>query len=144
MTNKSTVFDGLKSFQERSARHAFGRLFEAKDSSRRFLIADETGLGKTHVAQGIIAATIEKLSHDPTVRRIDIVYICSNSDIADQNIGKLIRDPQFRARKSTRLTMLISQKELLRSVGFKGEKPRTLVSFTPGTSFKLTRDGAAP
>lgn len=144
MTNKSAVFDGLKSFQERSARHAFGRLFEAKDSSRRFLIADETGLGKTHVAQGIIAATIEKLNHDPTVRRIDIVYICSNSDIADQNIGKLIRDPQFRARKSTRLTMLISQKDLLRSVGFKGEKPRTLVSFTPGTSFKLTRDGAAP
>lgn len=143
MVSAQSPFDGLKSFQQRSARHAFGRLFEAADSSRRFLVADETGLGKTHVAQGIIAATIERLEHDPSVKRIDIVYVCSNSDLADQNIGKLIRDPQFRARKSTRLTMLISQRDLLKSVGEKGEKPRTLVSFTPGTSFNLNRDGAA-
>jgi len=95
MVSETSPFDGLKSFQRRSARHAFSRLFEATDSSRRFLIADETGLGKTHVAQGIIAATIDRLNHDPSVRRIDIVYVCSNSDIADQNIGKLIRDPQF-------------------------------------------------
>lgn len=136
-------YEGLKSFQRQSAAHAFHRLFVAPDSSRRFLVADETGLGKTHIAAGIIAATIQKLNNDPTVRRIDIVYVCSNSDIADQNISKLIRDPQFKARKSTRLTMLITERELLKSVTRSKNKAVTLVSFTPGTSFELRTGGSA-
>ncbi len=143
MNTSGNAFEGLKSFQHRSAAHAFHRLFDAADSSRRFLVADETGLGKTHIAAGVIAATIEKLNDDPTVRRIDIVYVCSNSDIADQNISKLIRDPQFKARKSTRLTMLITERELLKSVKRGKSKPVTLVSFTPGTSFELRSSGSA-
>jgi len=143
MNTSGDAFEGLKSFQRRSAAHAFNRLFVADDSSRRFLIADETGLGKTHIAAGVIAATIEKLNNDPTVRRIDIVYVCSNSDIADQNISKLIRDPQFKARKSTRLTMLVTERELLKSVNRGRSKPVTLVSFTPGTSFELRSSGSA-
>ena len=66
----------LKPFQRRTVDHAFQRLFLAENSSSRFLVADEVGLGKTLVARGIIARAIDHLWDD--VKRIDIVYICSN------------------------------------------------------------------
>ena len=44
-------------------------------------MADETGLGKTHVAREVIAQTIEHLQETDHVKRIDIVYVCSNADI---------------------------------------------------------------
>ena len=57
------------------------------DPTRRFLVADEVGLGKTLVARGVIAKTIDHLWD--TVPRIDVVYICSNAQIARQNLPKL-------------------------------------------------------
>jgi hypothetical protein len=51
------------------------------------LIADEVGLGKTLVARGIIAKTLEHLQDE--VERIDVIYICSNAAIATQNINRL-------------------------------------------------------
>ena len=77
----------LKSFQRRTVEHAFDRLFMAEDSTGRFLVADEVGLGKTLVARGIIARAIDHLWND--VERIDIVYICSNGSIARANLPKL-------------------------------------------------------
>ena len=41
----------LSDFQRATAQHAFRRLYRDPDSTRRFLVADETGLGKTHVAK---------------------------------------------------------------------------------------------
>ena len=52
-------------------------------------MADETGLGKTHVAREVIALAVERLQQVDHVRRIDVVYVCSNADIAAQNIRKL-------------------------------------------------------
>lgn len=77
---------GLKDFQRETVEYVFKRLY-GKDSTSRFLVADEVGLGKTLVARGIIAKTLEHLQD--TVRRIDIVYICSNATIASQNIKRL-------------------------------------------------------
>ena len=82
------VLAGLKDFQRATVEHAFDRLFDAPDSTRRFLVADEVGLGKTMVARGVVAKAIDRLNRDG-VERIDIVYICSNGDIADQNVRKL-------------------------------------------------------
>ena len=48
----------LKAFQRCTVEHAFHRLFTADDSTGRFLVADEVGLGKTLVARGIIARAI--------------------------------------------------------------------------------------
>ena len=56
-------------------------------ASRRFLVADEVGLGKTLIAKGIIAKALRHLQ--ARVKRIDIVYICSNRDIARQNLSRL-------------------------------------------------------
>ena len=49
------VLNGLKGFQRDTVEYAFERLYLASDSTRRFLVADEVGLGKTLVARGVIA-----------------------------------------------------------------------------------------
>ena len=50
----------LKRFQRRTVDYVFDR-FHGPDQVRHFLVADEVGLGKTMVARGVIARTIEKL-----------------------------------------------------------------------------------
>ena len=127
----------LKSFQRRTVEHAFNRLFTAEDSTGRFLVADEAGLGKTLVARGIIARAIDHLWND--VERIDIVYICSNSSIARTNLPKLQGGgaEERSLALATRLTMLAT--ELAPREGEPGLAGSKLnfVSFTPGTSFNM-------
>ena len=78
---------GLKDFQRRTVDYVFRRLYEDRPGTRRFLIADEVGLGKTLVARGLIARAIDRLWDQQ--ERITIVYICSNASIARQNIRRL-------------------------------------------------------
>jgi len=125
----AAVLAQLKGFQRDTVDYAFERLFAAPDSSHRFLVADEVGLGKTLVARGLIAKAIDHLWDK--VDRIDVVYICSNGDIARQNINRLnpLRDSQFElASRATLLATTLHDLEQ-RKVNF--------VSFTPGTSFDL-------
>jgi Helicase conserved C-terminal domain len=121
------VLAHLKDFQRATVEHAFDQLFDDPGSSRRFLVADEVGLGKTLVARGVIAKTIERL-HAEHVGRIDIVYICSNADIAGQNCRKLDVGGSGIAMAS-RLTLLSSHITDLRGAAV------NLVALTPGTSF---------
>ena len=134
---KDRQSSSLSNFQRATAEYAFQRLYGESDSTRRFLVADETGLGKTHVAREIIAQTIEHLQGADHVNRIDIVYVCSNADIAAQNIRKLnitgSENPSF----ATRLSLLITMPEMLKPKAHEGKKPITFVAFTPGTSFQL-------
>ncbi len=128
----------LKDFQRRTVDHAFERLFTADDRTRRFLVADEVGLGKTMVARGLIARTIEHLWE--TIDRLDVIYICSNADIARQNINRLhpnIGNSQDFAL-ATRITMLPLQIQNLK------KNKLNFISFTPGTSFDMgSRTGKA-
>jgi hypothetical protein len=128
----------LYDFQRTTVTHAFRRLYEAPDSTRRFLVADETGLGKTHIAAGIIAKTIEYLQHVDEVRRIDVVYVCSNADIAEQNLRKLmVGSANTGAATAPRLTLLVTYPDVLRPAAQAAAKPVTFVGFTPGTSFEF-------
>ena len=127
----------LSDFQRATAEHAFRRLYRDRDSSRRFLVADETGLGKTHVAQEVIALTLKHLEQVDHVRRIDIVYVCSNADIAAQNIRKLNVTSSESPSFATRLSLLITQPDLLKPTTVGEGKPATFVAFTPGTSFQV-------
>ena len=77
----------LKDFQRTTVDCVHERLWHPDDPARRFLVADEVGLGKTLVARGVIAKAIDHLWD--TVDRIDVVYICSNAQIARQNLPKL-------------------------------------------------------
>jgi len=123
------VLSPLKDFQRRSVDYVFNRLY-GENPTRRFLLADEVGLGKTLVARGVIARAIEHLRRKG-VKRIDIVYICSNADIARQNINRLNVTGRADFQLASRVTLLPTQIRELEG------NELNFVSFTPGTSFNL-------
>ncbi len=121
------ILGGLKDFQRRTVDYVFQRLYEDRPGTRRFLIADEVGLGKTLVARGVIARAIDRLWDQQ--EHITIVYICSNANIARQNIRRLNVTGQ-KGEPASRITLLpVSLSSLRRKMNF--------VSFTPGTSFDM-------
>ncbi|MYB09221.1 MAG: helicase [Acidimicrobiia bacterium] len=130
------VLADLKEFQRQTARWAFERMFDEKDPAIRFLVADEVGLGKTHVAKGVIAQVIDHLQ-DIGDERHDIVYVCSNGAIARQNIRKLVPKGIQPLEDVERLTML-SLAELNDGDGM--ETGINLLAITPGTSLKFGRN----
>jgi len=128
--------DDLSDFQRRTVNHVFHQFYRPVQA-KRFLVADETGLGKTRVARGLIARAVEHLQDDESVRRIDVVYVCSNSDLAQQNITRLNVTGADAIPFASRLTLLGSQTQRLKGRGGRNTgKPVNLVSFTPGTSFE--------
>src|SRR6185369_2857551 len=81
-----SALEGLKDFQRQTVDYIFERLY-GTDCTYRFLVADEAGLGKTLVARGVIARVVDHLWERD--RRVDVLYICSNQEIARQNIPRL-------------------------------------------------------
>ena len=126
---------GLATFQRNTVEHVIDRFYGA-DPTDRFLVADETGLGKTIVAKGVIARTIEELQDDPSVDRVDIVYVCSNRDLASQNLSKLNVTGDKHHGMASRLTLLAKHSARFTppDAGHL-KKSVNLMSFTPGTSF---------
>ena len=127
--NVDAVLRGLKDFHRDTVEYVYQRLFLDADRQRRFLIADEVGLGKTLVARGLIAKAIDHLWDK--VERIDVIYICSNAGIARQNINRLNVTGEANFEIASRITLL--------PVTIRDLKHRKLnfISFTPGTSFDL-------
>jgi len=115
---------GLKDFQRKTVEYVFKRLY-GDDPTSRFLIADEVGLGKTLVARGIIAKTLEHLQGQ--VARVDVIYICSNAAIATQNVNRLNVSDTDGFSIATRLTYLPRQVRSLR------KNKVNFISLTPGT-----------
>ena len=89
-----------------------------RSGSRRFLLADEVGLGKTIVAGGVLQELIRRRHRD-----LVVVYLCSNAEIADQNRRKLAPEAKRPIRRITQLAYDDRPKGELK-----------LYSFTPGTS----------
>ncbi len=127
---------GLKDFQRKTVDYLFHR-FYGPDPTTRFLVADEVGLGKTLVARGIIAKTIEHLQDK--VDRVDVIYVCSNAAIAKQNVDRLNVSGSAGFSIATRLTYLPEQVKSLRKnrVNFISLTPRTALDHT------RSRDGHA-
>jgi len=127
----SVALSGLRDFQLKTVDYVFERLYH--DGMKRFLVADEVGLGKTFVARGLVARAIDHLwPRLDRIRRIDIIYICSNQDIARQNINRLnvfTNQDSENHSFATRLTYLPMQVRDLDA------HPLNFISFSPGTSF---------
>ena len=117
----------LTDFQQRTADYVDRRLWQDKQPAMRFLIADEVGLGKTIIAREIIDQTLARFGR----RRFDIVYLCSNSVIAGQNLDKLKEGGGPKA-KATRLTLL--------ALDAGGQGRLRYFAITPDTSFRLSRN----
>jgi hypothetical protein len=140
------VMGGLAPFQRRTVEWAFSRLYP-KDGSRgsgRFLVADEVGLGKTMVAKGVLAKALRYLSG--RAKRADVVYVCSNASIAQQNLDRLrikgVADGEFQSQGRLTLLPLIGcdgQGEPLRDAAFRAGGVNFL-SLTPATSLDVSRD----
>lgn len=126
------VIAGLKDFQRATVDYVFDRLY-GENSTRRFLVADEVGLGKTLVARGVIAKTIDHLWDK--VKRINAVYICSNADIARQNVQRLSIAGCDVAAQATRLTLLPLHLHDL------SKNRVNFVALTPRTSFEQSGGG---
>lgn len=127
------VLSELKDFQRRTAIRAFERLFDPAEPTQRFLVADEVGLGKTHVAKGVVAQVIDHL-HRSGDQRHDIVYVCSNGAIARQNLRKLVPAGIEPLDDVERLTMLSLAKL---NQGTSDSSGVNLLAITPGTSLKF-------
>ena len=124
----------LKDFQRRTAEWAFQRMYADRDPALRFLVADEVGLGKTHIAKGVIAQVIDHLGRTGD-KRHDIVYVCSNAAIARQNLRKLVPEGiKPTPVEVDRLTML----PLVKLKGYRNGRPGiNLLAITPGTSLNF-------
>ena len=126
------VLGGLKGFQRKTAEFVFDRLYKSEDSTRRFLVADEVGLGKTLVAAGVIALTIDHLRAHGTPR-VDIIYICSNQAIARQNVDRIRHRLGITVEPlAERITLLPYRLQSL-------DQPVNLIALSPGTSFSAAR-----
>jgi hypothetical protein len=129
------VCRSLRDFQRATVEYAYRRLYLDPDSVDRFLVADEVGLGKTWVAKGVIAQAVAHLWDRK--KRIDVLYICSNAEIARQNINRLNLGESKDQAFASRLTLLPMH---LRDLN---KRKVNFISFTPGTSLDFgTSSGA--
>ena len=123
----------LRPFQKKTVEAALAA-FSQKDRPKRFLVADEVGLGKTVVAQELIRQ-LTKGRNNP----LTVFYVCSNMSIASQNRSKLLEivgDDETAACRVDRLSLMPA------------EDPPThpklhLYTLTPATSLprRTTRPG---
>jgi hypothetical protein len=131
----------LKDFQRATVAHVVEHLY-GPGKARRFLVADEVGLGKTMVARGVMSHAIEHLKRTG-VKRIDVVYVCSNAEIARQNLRRLNVTGRDDVALAARITLL--PLELHRLTGTAAARRHiNIISFTPGTSLEFgLRTGVA-
>src|SRR5690625_4894199 len=132
--NVEAIMAGLKPFQQATVNHVVRRLWLDTDAEDRFLVADEVGLGKTMIAKGVAAQAIDYLwdARERGNRPITIVYICSNRQIAQQNLAKLAQLTGGEVQASAdRLTMLPL------TMHAPDSERVQLVAFTPGTSLNF-------
>lgn len=130
------ILSELKDFQRATAERCFD-LF--RTGQKRVLVADEVGLGKTLIARGVIAklANYHKQTGDELFK---VLYICSNTSIANQNIRKLkiYDNVTVDGVSDTRLSMQhlkIFEQENDSKIR---EGYIQLIPLTPATSFNIT------
>lgn len=133
-----------KPFQEATIQAAL-RAFDGRRAVRRFLVADEVGLGKTVVAREVLRRLVarKRRAGDGPLK---VFYVCSSLAIAGQNQTSLLKaldDADERARASAQVDRLT----LLPNRELPSDVPLHLLTLTPDTSLPdrggKRRDGTA-
>jgi hypothetical protein len=119
----------LERFQQTTVDAAVDAL-SREDGSKRFLIADEVGLGKT-VSAKAIAAELQRRKNGT----LNIVYLCPNLDIASQNLTKLRALQPDWPSPEDRLSLVLREKPDSRGSAFR------IYSYTPDTSLPGWKPG---
>lgn len=105
---------------------------------RRVLLADEVGLGKTHVASAVIERVREmrRRINDDMFR---VVYVCSNMSIANQNIEKLgVKNKADVTESRLSMQHLTIREREAKIVDPENDKMgEIIIPLTPSTSFSL-------
>ena len=118
-----------KPFQKAAISRAL-RAFDRRRRVRRFLVADEVGLGKTVVARGVIESMMRRGGSERPLR---VFYVCSSLAIAAQNKSSLLRampDPAVRERAACDVDRLT----LAPNSALPDDVPLHLYTLTPDTS----------
>ena len=133
---ETRIMSGLKDFQQATV-NRIDQLY--REGQKRVLVSDEVGLGKTLVARAMIAK-MALLRREEGDNLFKVVYICSNTAIASQNLQRLriTREARVERASSSRLSMqhlnIFKQEndvELHKSF-------IQLIPLTPDTSFRMT------
>ncbi len=133
-----------KPFQKATVTAAL-RALDGRKSVRRFLVADEVGLGKTIVAREVIREMMRrKAAHEPGPFRV--FYVCSSLAIAGQNQDSLLKvlPEGLRDRAKCKVDRLT----LIPTISLPKDVPLHIYTLTPETSLPdrkgKHRSGAAP
>lgn len=131
------VCDGLKDFQLATVERVVS-LF--KKGQNRVLVADEVGLGKTLVAKGVIAKIARYHQEKSQGDLFKVVYICSNQNIANQNISKLKINSEVTVDGVTDTRLSMQHLKICEQENNQVIKDRyiQLIPLTPSTSFTMT------
>ncbi len=118
-----------KCFQKATIKAATAAL-QGGNTLRRFLVADEVGLGKTVVARDTLAALARQS------RKFIVYYVTSGLKVADQNKVELLR---FLSEDDARDALSIIDRLGLVAFESKARGKFRLYAFTPKTSFSGTQ-----
>ena len=124
----------LKDFQKATVNYIFNQLYSSNSEQHRFLVADEVGLGKTLIARGVIEKAIEIFKE--TKKHLNVIYVCSNQNIAKQNLTKLNVTGNLEAIDAkSRLAYLAYSDQKEDNLFFK------LIALSPKTSLDVDSSG---
>lgn len=148
MSNKEGSVDDAMDFQAATAK----RVLEVyKSGHRRVLIADEVGLGKTFVARKVVDLVREWHKTELKDDFFKVVYICSNANIAEQNIKKLKVGKKedclniSESRLSMQHLKLAQAERDIKLASKDSEMPESIIPLTPSTSFRFySSQGTSP
>ena len=111
--------------------------FSVKGTSRRFLVADEVGLGKTVVARGVVQRMSQNRSQP-----LRVFYVCSNLAIGAQNLKRLV---SFLSEEDAdRATANVDRPSLMPTKDPPCHERVHIYSLTPGTALPARRGPGAP
>ena len=118
-------------FQEAAVQRIIAALTN-KNGSRRFLLADEVGLGKTVVAAGVVRELL-KSKRRKQGKPFSIVYLCSSNAIAAQNAVRIQRRIAETVKVSEIKRLSLYPKDSTDASNYEA----VIYAFTPGTSLTV-------
>ncbi len=115
----------LTDIQRATVDYLYNQMY--KQNQPRMLVADDVGLGKTWVAKGLVAKVYK---HFNKTEPLNVYYICSNQQLAAQNLKKLNYTKNINCIVSD-----VNRISLLALEQVNHNEPIQIFSLTPSTSF---------